>query len=448
MNEFSTNPNSNYVILTNQLIDLLEKKIKDEMILNSFVRGIEIVSIDKKRIEIETKTKDAHNFIVKTYSEEVESILGKLMKKKVDVVFFVSKGKNTSGFAPQNIKRQNGISKKYSFDNYVEAGFNEETIRIAKKTLNRRGVFSPFFVTSNSGLGKTHLLNALGNEFSKNGVSCFLVEPNFFTQKITDYSKIGGNAIRKYIDHLCGHEVLLFDDIQNLGDRSVTLRVFLEILNIFNENDKQIIIASDKIPRELSGFEERFITRFSSGLTSIISQPSNEDLIKILNFKLKEKNLSPERWEREAIRFIVRNNSQSIRSIEGAVKRVSFYLEDAENIKYTHTVISNLFKRLSINPSELTHQRIIGVVGEYYKISKGDIIGKGRKAEIIMARHMAIWMVRKLLLLPFKKIGRIFGNRDHSTIMSSIRNMDRKMTINSIIKAAAEKIEKKIKSVS
>ena len=435
--------NINLKTMTEQLIDSLEANIVDEMILNSFIRNIEIILKSKEKIVIATKNKDALNVINENYKEIIKSAIYNIIHENIDVSFVVSGSLHEK---KDEIKSKN-ISLKYTFYNYVESKFNSEAIKISKKIVKEPGFFSPFFVTSSSGLGKTHLLHAIGNELIKNNFSCYYVEPNLFTKKISNYSKIGGNAISKFIEDLCVYDVLLFDDIQNLGDRSVTLRVLLQILNAFNEKDKQIIIASDKLPRELSGFELRFITRFSSGLTTIISHPSNEDLIKVLQFKLKEGNLSPEKWEREALKFIVRNNSQSIRSIEGAIKRVSFYVEDTQNIKYTYVVVSNIFKELSIDPNELTSQRVINVVSDYYKISKSDIVGKKRKAEIVIVRHMAIWMIRKLLGIPLKEIGRIFGNRDHSTIMSSIKTIDKKMSINNIIKIAAEKIENKIKSV-
>ena len=153
------------------------------------------------------------------------------------------------------------------------------------------GKYSPLYISSSSGLGKTHLLHAIGNHVDSNGFSAFYLEPNEFTKKITEMSKSGGSSVTNYLNSLKEYDVLLFDDIQNLSNREVTLRGLLDLINYFLENEKQIIIASDKVAQELSGFEARFVTRFISGLSVKIDKPSETDIKKILVRKLDDSGL-------------------------------------------------------------------------------------------------------------------------------------------------------------
>ena len=434
---------------TNLLIDYLEGVIVDEMILNSFIRDLKIIDIANNKVIIQVKNVETMNYLNDNHKDQLQIAIRDVFSNEgITEYSLLLAGEEIIKEKIENKIESKFISEKFTFDNFVEGTYNKEPLLMIKKSIKALGKFSPLFIYSKSGLGKTHMLHAAGNELIKNGNTCMYVEPNKFTKDITELSKLGGDSITNYIDKIKKYDALLFDDIQNLGDRSVTLRVLFEILNTFIENKKQIIIASDNSPAELSGFQERFITRFSSGLTTTIKKPTINDLIKILEFKLEMENLDPEKWEKEALTFIARNNSNSIRNIEGAVKRVSFYIELSPQIRYTYTVISNIFKELSINADEVTPNRIIQSVSGYYKISKAEIVGKSRKKEIALARHMAIWLVRKILDLPYAEIGRIFGNRDHSTIMNSIESTDKKMLINNVVKTAANSIEQKIRSNS
>lgn len=428
------------------LIEYLEAAIADEMILNAFIRDIEITDSTNTTVTIACSSTHALNIVKIDYKDTIIQSIENVFEKSLEPVFIL-KGQKLNLENPQLINGKN-ISKKFKFENYVNAEFNEETLGFAKKIVEKPGKFSPLFVTSKSGLGKTHLLHALGNALLEKGLSAIYIEPNRFTKDITELSKLGGNAISEYADGIKAYDILIFDDIQNLGDRSTTLKVLFEIINSHIEDEKQIIIASDKLVKELSGFESRFITRFSSGITTIIKEPSTLDLIKVLEEKLKWENMHPEKWEKEALKFIARNNSNSIRSIEGAIKRVSFFTEDESNIHYTVKVVSNIFKELEIAPEELTPQRILHMVSSYYKIKPNELIGPSRKGELIVARHMAMWLVKKILDLPLVEIGRLFSNRDHTTILSAVKKIETQIIIDKAVKMAAEKIEQNIKSIS
>ena len=144
---------------------------------------------------------------------------------------------------------------------------------------------------------------------------------------------------------------------------------------------------------------------------------------------------------------MARNNTSSIRSLEGAVKRVLFYTEDDEDVEYTLSVISEIFQNLSLDASELTTGRIISTISKYYKISKKDIIGKSRKKDIVSARHVGIYLTREILGISYSEIGRVFGGRDHSTIMSACKLVAKNKNMDQATNLALKALENKIKTV-
>lgn len=432
---------------TSLLIEYLEATIVDEMILNSFIRDIKIVNITDSYIVISVATDQTRKILKENYLTFFKNGIEQILDKKLEINFILhGENINLDNKITKNYISEN-ISSKYTFENYIEGKFNNEVIKIGKTLIKHLGKFSPLFITANSGLGKTHLLHAIGNIFIKKNMNAAYIEPNNFTRKVRELSNDSNEALSNFIDQFSNFDILLFDDIQNLGDRTVTLKVLFNIINNSFENNKQVVLVADKSPQELSGFESRFITRFQSGITSKIDMPDIDDLIKVLKFKLDGESLQPEKWELEALKFIARNNSTSIRAIEGAVKRVAFFSLTASNIKYTYNSISNLFKELQIDPKELTPQRIISTVANYYKLKINEINGRTRKSNIVVARHMAMYLIRTINKISYAEIGKIIGGRDHSTVMSAIENIKLQMKMNNAVKLASEKIEKNIKTI-
>ncbi|WP_127942815.1 DnaA ATPase domain-containing protein [Mycoplasma sp. ATU-Cv-703] len=426
------------------LVNYLEGVIGDEIILNSFIRDLKIVTTTPTYVLIEVNSRQAIELINSEYKEVFQHAIEIVFNKVLDYKLRW-KGQQISPVENVSPAVSKNINPRFNFANYVVSKFNHEVVKIAQKIITNVGRFSPFYVSSKSGLGKTHLLHAIANQAILNGNSVIYIEPNKFTRDVTQIVRKNQDIV-SFTENFLKYDFLLFDDIQNLGDRNVTLGILFNIINRHIEEQKQIVICSDKLPNELSGFEERFITRFSSGISSIIQEPEIDDLIKVLEFKIKQENLNPEQWEKDAIRFIAQNNAYSIRSLEGAVKRVLFFAESNSKIKYTYTVISNIFKDLGGDLIEMTPLRVLNVICDYYKINRKDLVGKSRKKNFVAARHMAIWLIRKINKLSFNEIGKIFGGRDHSTIIFSVKNIDHLMSINKTIKIAARNIENRIKN--
>ena len=239
----------------------------------------------------------------------------------------------------------------------------------------------------------------------------------------------------------------MFDDVQQYANKESTLTVLFNIINIMINAKKQIIITADKKPEDLGGFEQRFVTRFSGGLTLNIASPEMDDVIRILKFKLKQNNINPELWEDESFKFIARNFSVSIRSIEGAINRIKLFSEGDDYFTYDITTIKSIFKNVSQVKDSITPERIIDVVAKFYKLEKKKIVAKTRKKEIVIPRRISMWLIKNNFEYSLEEIGKMFGNQSHSTVIVSIQWIDNNMKSNSALKFAIEKIKENLNKI-
>jgi chromosomal replication initiator protein len=287
-----------------QLINFLETAISDEVILSSFIRNLKIVEFSKDRVLICLENKFAENYIIVNHINDINRAVEEVFQTPTLKVEITYKDKynqidvpetNNSVEKKQEIINEikTNINSKFTINNYVEGEFNKEAFSAAKEIIREAGSFTPLFIYSNSGMGKTHLLHAIGNEVAKKQKKAVYIGANKFTSEVVRAIKLGGDEVEKLTNHYESFDYLMFDDIQNLGDRSATLKILFNIINeYFQDDNKQIIFASDKTPNELGGFEDRFITRFEKGLTLEIKKPTIDDLITVLKRKIMEDNLS------------------------------------------------------------------------------------------------------------------------------------------------------------
>ncbi|UUM19494.1 DnaA ATPase domain-containing protein [Mycoplasma sp. 1018B] len=318
-----------------------------------------------------------------------------------------------------------------TFNNYVVSDFNNEAINMAKIIINGRTDFNPIFIYGSSGLGKTHLLNAISNEFLNKNKTVKYINPNVFIREMSIILQENDqNKLLEIKNLLSKVDLLIFDDFQSLaiGNKRKTINSIYSILDTRKTENKITIVASDKSLELLSNsFEDRLITRLSEGLQIEIKKPNQKDLYKVTEFLIDDLKMNHNNWDDEAIKFITRNFSSDIRKIIGALKKVLFHKETIDkdlNSKYTLITVKNILSTIQKNKKNITPETIIEYVSKYYKISKKEIIGKNRKKEVLLARNIAIYIIKAELELSFEKIGSIFGNRDHSTIINSIKKIN------------------------
>lgn len=442
--------NSNFEVNKKIIFEKL-RELSDEQTYASFFNNAKLEIIENDVYLILESSNDA-KYIKKNFATAVENAIKHVYGISVNSIiispqeFDVIKKKHQKS---EEILNSN-LNKNFTFEDYVEADFNKDIIEMSKKILAQdKAIYNPLFIYSSSGMGKTHFLNALGNELVKKNKLVYFVSPETFIKKVTQFLiSSDQEKLAEIVDFYKNFDVLLFDDIQMYGSKTATLNVLFNIINSNIENKKQIIIASDKNPELLGGFEERFITRFQGGITLEIQQPSLSDLMKVFEAKLIKNNIDPKDWETEAMKFIIRNHSSSIRTLEGAINKIEWNKQkNIQNIKYTYQVVSQMFSTISKDNKSITPEKIIEIISKYYKLNKQDILGKSRRKDIVLARQISMWMIRNLTSLSYKEIGKLFKGKDHSTVIASIEKIDSQMKINEAVKNALKNIKEVINKV-
>ena len=339
------------------------------------------------------------------------------------------------------------IQPDRTFDNFVVGDCNRESQAAALACAYNPGkYFNPLFIYGNSGLGKTHLLMAIGNYVKKTypDRKIYYIESLKFVDKVV--KAIQNNKIDAFKQYMASMDVLLVDDIQFLAGKEKSHEIFFSIYNELVNNRKQICIASDRQPKEIKGLEDRLISRFSSGLSVGIDSPEFETSRAILQMKIQNSGNEIEEVDERGLDYIASNFSGNIRDLEGAWNRVLFYAimfqEDKSMITF-ETIVNALKNQAVVSEKDgLSPRKIIKCVADYYGLTKQQITGKTRTKNIANARHISIYLCRKLLNLPYIKIGDEFGGRDHATIISAVRKVEKEIEKTPSFSTAINEIEK------
>ena len=329
------------------------------------------------------------------------------------------------------IKRRNEIlfedkvKKEYTFDSFVVGKNNREAHAAALSVCYYPGKFNnPLFIFGNSGLGKTHLLHAIGNYVKANKADekvLYIYSEDFVTLLI---EAMKNKTVEDVKEMICSVDYLLIDDIQRLK-QSTSQEIFFNMYNKLISDNKQIVITSDIHPTELKGIENRLISRFSSGLSVSVGSPEFETAKAILQKKMEGRS-DEIMIDDEVLDYLATRFASDVRKLEGTLNELFFkaILYNPERIDITFA--KEIFKENPIvvkQEDELTPKTIKNAVCEYYGLTRTQIESKSRTKNIANARHIAIYLCRTHLEMPFAKIGFEFGNRDHSTIMSSYEKM-------------------------
>ena len=264
----------------------------------------------------------------------------------------------------------------------------------------------------------------------------------------TVVNAIRDNRIEEFKHYMYNVDLLLVDDIQFLAGKEKSHEIFFTIYNELVNNKKQVCIASDRQPREIKGLEDRLISRFSSGLSVGIDSPEFETSLAILQSKIKQNGYGIDDVDQEGLAYIASNFSGNVRDLEGAWNRVLFYAiefqPDGGCIKF-ETVMNALKNQAVVSDKTgLSPKKIIKVVADYYGLTRQQITSKTRTKNISNARQISIYLCRKLLDIPYIKIGDEFGGRDHSTIISACTKVEKQIKKDEAFKNAVNDIEKQL----
>lgn len=333
-------------------------------------------------------------------------------------------------------KTNSNFNEKYTFDNFVVGKSNQFVYAAAKSVAENPGQkFNPLFIYGGVGLGKTHLLHAIGNyiksAYPDKKIMYATCEKftNDYIESLRANKDMANFEFREKYRNL---DVLMIDDIQFISNKTSTQEEFFHTFNDLYQRQKQIIIASDRPPKEIATLEERLRSRFTSGLIQDIQTPDFETRVAILRKKAQQEKYS---IDDEVINFIAEKIDTNIREMEGILSKVFFF---ATLLGKKSATLEEAYEAMKENMDEikegLSPDMVIDTVCKYFNISKNDIVGKKKNKEIVEPRMICIYLICELLDLPLVAIGKKFGDRDHTTIMNARDKITEQIKTNNKIK--------------
>ncbi len=340
-----------------------------------------------------------------------------------------------------------GLNPKYSFDSFVTGGSNRFAHAAAFAVAEAPAeAYNPLFIYGSSGLGKTHLLHAIGHYalHLKPRLKVRYVSSEEFTNDFIN--AIQNNKTADFQAQYRDVDILLVDDIQFLQGKDQTQEAFFHTFNTLHDHNKQVVITSDLRPKQLAGFEERMLSRFEWGLITDIQAPEFETRVAILRKKAAQERIQvPD----EVIEYMAARISSNIRELEGTLIRVTAFANlnrQAIDMDLVQVVLKDTLS--FAGDSNVSPMAIITATAEYYKLSPDDITGSGRQQAVALARQIAMHICRELTDLSLPKIGMYFGNRDHTTVMYATKKISEQMRERRYIYNQVSEIIQKIKDSS
>ncbi|MFH1461178.1 MAG: chromosomal replication initiator protein DnaA [Patescibacteria group bacterium] len=354
-----------------------------------------------------------------------EAILAKAKTKEKSVPRFLGDQLNFQEFSPD---KETNLNPKYNFDNFVIGSFNELAQAAGRAVIKQPGnIYNPLFIYGGVGLGKTHLLQAIGNELSKKHPSkktLYLSSEKYTSELVDAISKRGMDTFKKKYQKI---DTLIIDDIQFIAGKEKTQEEFFHTFNSLYQKNKQIIISSDKPPKAIPTLEERLCSRFEGGMIADISYPDLETRMAILKSKIEEKKF---RISEEVLNYIASHVQKNIRELEGALNRVVAFCQlnnTIPTLKNTPKILSQIINA----PKRMTNlKKIIRVVSDFYDISINDLFNRSRKRELVRPRQITMYLIRKELNGSYPFIGEKLGGRDHTTVMYACQKINKEMENN------------------
>ncbi|MCX6758987.1 MAG: chromosomal replication initiator protein DnaA [Candidatus Nealsonbacteria bacterium] len=345
--------------------------------------------------------------------KEVKYTVGKSELKtiKKPTISFPSAGQLE--FEEFKIDKETNLNPRYTFENFVVGPFNELAHAAAWAISKKPGlVYNPLFIYGGVGLGKTHLLQSVGNAVMKNFSQKkirYIPSEKFTTGLV---SSIKNQSIEDFKIKYRAIDVLILDDVQFLTGKEKTQEEFFHIFNALYEKNKQIIISSDRPPKAIPALAERLRSRFEGGMIGDISYPDYETRIAILKTKSQERGVN---FSDEVLDYIAVNIQKNIRELEGALNRLIAY-QKINNQPPNLEIAKSLLKTLFLSPNKVAnYKKIIQAVTEFYDLKEKDLLSSSRKKEIVGPRQVAMFLLRELLKSSYPFIGRKLGGKDHTT---------------------------------
>ncbi len=410
--------NSQLQFLWKQILEKAEMLINPSS-FNAFIKELEPIDVVGRKIVLKAHTDMAAGVIERKHAESLRSAIVKCDLGLADFRIVVDGSVNYPLDFEEDVSetfRTSPINKNFTFDSFVAGAGSKFVYAAAKAVAENPGeTFNPLFIYGESGLGKTHLMHAIANHLAQVAPEkkvLYTTSENFLNDLIDSITQKTGAKFRLYYRNV---DVLMIDDIQFLKARTQLQEELFHTFNELSAQNKQIVITSDRPPKEIATLEDRLRTRFEGGMIVDIQPPDNETKIAILKRKAMDRKYSV---SEDVLEFLANDSGHDVRTLEGRLNKVIFAS------KLHEQPISLPLAKLALSESvseaeeeDVTPEKIITAVCGYFKTKKEDLVGKSKKADLVKARQICAYVMCEMLTIPLDVIGEHLGGRDHTTIM-------------------------------
>jgi chromosomal replication initiator protein len=368
-----------------------------------------------------------HKVILKALrntSEHVRAVEYVISKKNVDKRPTTALSSNFTGELPLHqhyINKKSNLNPRYAFDSFVIGSFNELAYSAAQAIIHKPGVYNPLFIYGETGLGKTHLIQAIGNTLKENNpdLDIYYISSEKFTMDLV--SALRNDRMDPFKEKYRKYDVFIMDDIQFLSGKDKTQEELFHLFNILYERNRQIIFSSDKHPNYILGLESRLKSRFSAGMIVDVSRPDFESKVAILSGKMKNLGYAV---RDEIIEYIAQHVDGNIRELEGILNSLTVHMQ-LRNEEPTIANIQHLIKNNVKPKKNISIPEVVKIIAGFYNHSDELIYEKTRRKEIVRSRQITMFILRNDYSISYPHIGKELGGRDHTTVIHSCDKIKR-----------------------
>ena len=439
--------------------EIIQKELRNQFgneIYESWLKKIVFEQKFTNHILVSVSTRFIRDWIVSRYLDQILGIIKKFNKEIIRVEFKIENkvdfNKNDNqinantkiSFIKDSFLQYNRIDQNKSFENFVIGESNKLAFEAAKKVSEKIAHYNPFYLYAGVGMGKTHLLNAIGLKLKQDKKVTFISAERFMYQFV---KSIKSNEMVKFKDNFRNTDVLIIDDIQFMNGKEAMQEEFFHTFNSLLEKGSQVILSADRPPNKLVKIQERIKSRFSGGLVVDIQSPEHELRLKILKTKVDDLNIlynEKLKLSSDILNFISSEIRNSIRELVGALNRVASFARIYDRVPNINEVKIILKDLLNINETKITIDNIQTLVCKYFKISKNEMLSSRRSRYLVRPRQVAIYLSKILTTKSLPEIGREFSNRDHTTVIHSVKTIERLKVENTEISSGLNHLKNQI----
>lgn len=463
----------NHELLWNQCLDIIKDNVS-ELSFKTWFSPVVPLRYEEQSLLIQVPSHFFYEQLENQYADLIGKVVYRVTGQNTMLLYQVMVSDTPVQLAPetqvQHVQKLNGLPSRnqvpvnpfeqiapgkldaqlnsnLTFGNFIggESNMLARTAGYSIAEKPGKTIFNPLFVHGKSGVGKTHLLHAVGNSALKQNADLRVLYVSSHLFQVQYSQAYLNNAVNDFIHFYQSIDVLMIDDIHELSGKTGTQNVFFHIFNHLHQNGKQLIITCDRAPKDIAGIDDRLLTRFKWGLTAEMEKPNYALRVAILESKIKRDGLH---FSQEVIDYIARNATENVRDLEGIVVSLmahSVIYEKEVDLELAKKVVSNAIK---VQERQISVELIEEEVCKYFDLEPDTIHSKSKKQEISQARQIAMYLSRKYTDKSYSCIGELIGKRDHATVLHACKNVGNWIETDKKLKICIQDIEQQIQGNS